>query len=582
MPVTVTRVIKNCPRTAAGGLSFKPTIDRGQFKTSNPLPPAHFAMISNFVRFLILSILATACLGEIRGQDAGNDVTPPTVPTATPATGTPSSDPSSPDLQSPTVPELLQQLDSQKFALRESATQQLIERGEASLRPAAIYYFKGLPEPNWRIKRVLESISTTGDEAVFLKTAVILQLLYATQNPDIEQQISQLQMQWRLSRRNAAIRDLTNAGLQIESFNNNDLLQLQLMMGGNAAARRALNIRRFGGQHLQAIEGNARIDAEREQPSTPVRHQDPLDDRQASIRKIEEVLTNPIEQNRVLLGEPETGSRAGQPRVADAILPPVKVTFPPDDAVTNQSLKRIVDIAPISELTFDSITLGKPHLDLIEQSSELMSLTLNQCRLDPVALRTFRLPPQIRSVSLIAMPLDESLTEKLENVESLGLSECTVDDAMIDAVSQLGVRILALSEIKFTQSSFKNLLSAPQLGYVTLAQCEFDLEWVRDLKTRRPALNIQAQPKAFLGIGQAGEDSCLIARVIGGSGAERAGVKVGDLMLSIDDQEVKRFEEVRLMIAQKRVDQKVKIVVAREGKPLELDVTLGVLDANIR
>ena len=244
----------------------------------------------------------------------------------------------------------------------------------------------------------------------------------------------------------------------------------------------------------------------------------------------------------------------------------MKVTFPPDDAVTNQSLKRIVDIEPVSELTFDSVTLGKPHLDLIERSPELMSLTLNQCRFDPVALRPFELPPQIRSVNLVAMPLDESITEKLANVESLGLSECTVDDAMVDAVSQLGVRILALSEIEFTQRSFKNLLSAPQLGYVTLAQCEFDLEWVRDLKTRRPALNIQAQPKAFLGIGQAGEDSCLIARVIGGSGAERAGVKIGDLMLSIDGQEVKRFEEVRLLIAQKRVDQKVKIIVARDGK----------------
>ena len=213
------------------------------------------------------------------------------------------------------MPELLHQLDSQKFAIRESATKQLIDRGEAAIRPAAIHFFKGLPEPNWRIKRVLESISTTGDEAVFLKTAVILQLLYANQNPDIEQQISQLQMQWRLSRRNTAIRDLTRAGLQIESFNNNDLLQLQLMMGGNAAARRAMNIRRFGGQELQIIESNAGIsnDDKTGQPSAPSRHQDPLADRQASIRKIEKILTNPITRNRELLGESESGPPAGQP-----------------------------------------------------------------------------------------------------------------------------------------------------------------------------------------------------------------------------------------------------------------------------
>ena len=201
-----------------------------------------------------------------------------------------------------------------------------------------------------------------------------------------------------------------------------------------------------------------------------------------------------------------------------------------------------------------------------------MALTLDQCRFDPAALRRFELPPQVASVSLVAMPLDESIAEKLANVESLGLASCNVDEAMIESVSNLGVRMLALSDIKFTQDNLLKVCSAlRQLGYVTLEQCEFDLAWVRDLKTRRPALNIQAQPIAFLGIGQAGEDSCLIARVINGSGAERAGVKVGDLMLSIDGQEVKRFEEVRLLIAQKRVDQKVKIVLARDGEPLETD-----------
>ena len=544
-------------------------------------------MTFNLVRFFILSLLAVSCVGDVDGQDAKNGTAIPTASAIPPTTEPTSPDPESENSESSTVPELLDQLDSQKFALRESATEQLIQRGESVIRPAALHFFEGLPEPNRRIKRVLESISTTGDEAVFLKTAVILQLLYANQNPNLEQQISQLQMQWRLSRRDAAIRDLTRSGLEIESFNNDDLLQLQLMMGGNAAARRALNMRRLGGRDLQIIEGNLdrSIDDGSDQDPVASRHTDPMANRQASIRKVEQILTNPIDQNRELLAKSSKSNsetQVSQSPAGEAYLPPVKVTFPPDNAITNRSLDRIADIEPVSEFTFDSIKLGKPHLDLIAQSSQLMSLTLDQCRFDAAALKRFDLPPQVRTVNLVAMPVDKAITEKLADIESLGLSECTVDDAMIDAVGDLGIRILALSEIEFTERSFKNLLSAPQLGYVTLAQCEFDLEWVRDLKTRRPALNIQAQPKAFLGIGQAGEDSCLIARVIGGSGAEKAGVKVGDLMLSIDDQEVKRFEEVRLLIAQKRVDQEVKIVVAREGKPLELTVTLGVLDANIR
>ena len=239
------------------------------------------------------------------GQDAGNDADVPasTANTeqseTTPQDGAPDADPPLEIAEPPSVAELLQQLDSQKFAQRESATEQLIERGEAAIRPAAIHFFEGLPEPNWRIKRVLETISTTGDEAVFLKTAVILRLLYANQNPDIEQQISQLQMEWRLSRRNKAIGDLTRSGLEIESFNNRDLVQMQLMMNDNAAARRALNVRRFGIPQLQTIESNTRstdVDGDSDEDLAVLRHEDPLADPQASIQKIENVLGNPVEK----------------------------------------------------------------------------------------------------------------------------------------------------------------------------------------------------------------------------------------------------------------------------------------------
>lgn len=67
----------------------------------------------------------------------------------------------------------------------------------------------------------------------------------------------------------------------------------------------------------------------------------------------------------------------------------------------------------------------------------------------------------------------------------------------------------------------------------------------------------------------------LVREVVEGSGADRAGIKVGDIMTEFDGQKLTEENTLNSLIRQKGVRDKVKIRVFRDGKTLDLEATLG-------
>src|SRR5690554_5041832 len=65
-----------------------------------------------------------------------------------------------------------------------------------------------------------------------------------------------------------------------------------------------------------------------------------------------------------------------------------------------------------------------------------------------------------------------------------------------------------------------------------------------------------------------------IAEVTKGSGAEKAGLKKGDVIIRIDNQKVNSFAELTGYISTKRPNDTVNVYVIRDGKEIELPVTL--------
>ncbi|MGD8688260.1 MAG: PDZ domain-containing protein, partial [Syntrophobacterales bacterium] len=66
-----------------------------------------------------------------------------------------------------------------------------------------------------------------------------------------------------------------------------------------------------------------------------------------------------------------------------------------------------------------------------------------------------------------------------------------------------------------------------------------------------------------------------VAGFSSGSGAEKAGIKKGDIVLAVDGQKVADFDDLRIILATRQVGDVVRVKVRRDKAAVELEVELG-------
>ena len=71
------------------------------------------------------------------------------------------------------------------------------------------------------------------------------------------------------------------------------------------------------------------------------------------------------------------------------------------------------------------------------------------------------------------------------------------------------------------------------------------------------------------------KEGAYVAEVAKGSGAEKAGVKVDDVVVAVDGAPIRSMDDLILQIRRKQVGDEVTITVSRGGKETDLKVTVG-------
>jgi serine protease Do len=83
-------------------------------------------------------------------------------------------------------------------------------------------------------------------------------------------------------------------------------------------------------------------------------------------------------------------------------------------------------------------------------------------------------------------------------------------------------------------------------------------------------------------LGRDEQSGVLIREVGGGTPAEKAGIKPGDLILGYNGKQASDVQGLRLDISNTPPGEKVTFDIVRKGKPRKIEVTLGELETGIQ
>jgi serine protease Do len=103
---------------------------------------------------------------------------------------------------------------------------------------------------------------------------------------------------------------------------------------------------------------------------------------------------------------------------------------------------------------------------------------------------------------------------------------------------------------------------------------------IKQGKVVRPWLGISVQdltPEMAEQFQVKEKEGVLVAQIHPGTGAEKAGLTSGDIIKSVDDKTIKNVNELIKEIQKKKVGQKVKLSVVRDGKPMTIEVTTSAM-----
>ena len=519
------------------------------------------------ILFATMVITATVCLG-IKPAEGFVAAQEPNQISAAPTAATPES-----------IDAQLKQLDSPTFKDREAATEELIERGAEILKPLSIHFFNSSSEAGWRIHRILEGIGKNAEEKDFLKSLAIIQLLYGSQDLQSQGRLAKLQYQWKATRRNEAARKLGKLGFDFVANESGGAFR-------DAAAKRALieiMVRDAGGEFEATTAPNPFGTPKANTPAPTAKWVNPRLDRQNTILQIEKIINGAADRNREIvkgLSSPDF----------QITLPPGELKVPKGWEFDEESLKLLQDLSTLSSLTLEGQRIDAKLRALISQQKLLTILELINCEFEKDSDKlTF-------PASIVSLRFEGSLPPP-KSFGSLGkvgeltlkLSKVKLDEDVAYALSKRRIQMLDLEEVKFTRKGIQSLVNMRGLYRVSMSLCKFELDWLADIRKRNPNL-ILAAPKAFLGVQAPPTDrstgfqlkKCLISQVVEETAAARAGMQDLDVVTAMDGTKISTFEDLRLMISQKRPGDSMQLEIQRKGKTLKLKVDLGKVNESIR
>jgi Do/DeqQ family serine protease len=178
------------------------------------------------------------------------------------------------------------------------------------------------------------------------------------------------------------------------------------------------------------------------------------------------------------------------------------------------------------------------------------------------------------------------VSAKARNLSKNGIQSFIQTDAAVNPGNSGGALVNTRGELIGINTMISSMTGS-YVGYSFAVPSNITRKIVEDLmeygNVQRGVLGVQggelnASAAKELGINQT--EGFYVNSVVKGSGAEKAGVKKGDVITKIDDKTIVGFSDLNSVIVTKRPNDVVKVVVNRSGDLVTLPVKLSKNEIN--
>lgn len=201
-----------------------------------------------------------------------------------------------------------------------------------------------------------------------------------------------------------------------------------------------------------------------------------------------------------------------------------------------KGLSQLKWLTDIQQLTFKGPQVTDAWLKSIQSMDHLSILNIKRAKITDAGLAHLKQLQQLRYVSLLYDPISDDAIEHLSHLK--------------------GAEVVRIYGTRMTRDGAQRL--AKTLGATT---------------------RVDYRRGAFLGIScQANPQGCFITRVQPDSAASRAGLQVGDIIVTYNDRRVADFTNLTELIAENEPGDKAAMKITRGNTTISVEITLGEWD----
>lgn len=481
------------------------------------------------------------------------------------------------------------QLDSDTFDQREQATRQLIDAGVSAIGDVAEAAASDSFEVSWRAGNILQQIGLNGDEATLKSVVAVMQKLESSGVKSLGKSREELFARWQQVRHDRAANKIRQLGGIVQE-----------MPGGWAMGG-------FGGGFLvdlddampvfEIVEDIAIMEDEIEVFGAPVDEVE-LPTIEEEVKALD-VDVSPVEEKvealKVEIPSIEERVKALDLEGADTdpdALEPIKTRVERTiiDARARSIEKALRDDDDTSSLpkddeTSEPVAADKPPKieplevrrleDAIEDLEREAAIAVPVDAIDIDVDFDF-VPPMFFGDAIWVDPANVGQTTR-----SIALGahwKGTAEDYQL--LTQLDKAVtLSLDHVKLPDQAISHIGNMPHLRQLSLTKCAYNRELLIRFKRSNPKVNIQSHGDTLLGVtGNAHARGFHVTRVVPGSGAEKAGVRNGDVITAADGMTLKSLDELMIIVGPKKVDEKLPLSLLRDGRAVETVAILSSRD----